>query len=329
MSLLTTLNPVFGFNPDGSFKAALSPNVLQFPGVPPLKGGFGARIGIGAGGVDVNASAGIGLPFAGLSGGLGQTLNTTSATGISGPLADGLSPNGTALLSSLSPAMTQDTPGSLFQPDAWGIFDTQMNKVAAWDSVIKVDYRHEMKIADFPIERGAFASYNKVQVPFDVRISFAIGGKGGAPAREQFLAHLEAAVQSLNMYVVVTPEAIYPQANLFHMEYSRESRRGLNLLVVEVWVQEVRVSEGSAFTDDKTGQSPTYMPAVVTNAQPVDLTKPTITDVPDMPVRDGEAPTRFAANMPTGSASGSPADSFDPALPGASPDVASFASAIA
>ena len=315
--LLTTLTPVFGFNPDGSFKIAPLPAVLQFPGVPALIGGFGNQIGIRGGGVDVNASAGQGLPFSGLSGGLAQGINTAAA-GVGGPLAGGVSPFGQSLGASLTPAMTQDTPGALFQDNYWGIFDTDMHRIAAWDSVIKIDYRHEMKIADFPIERGAFASYNKVQVPFDIRISFAIGGaRGGAgggngsgvAAREQFLSQIEKAVQSLNMYIVCTPEAIYPQANLTHMEYSRESRRGLNLLVVEVWVQEVRLPEGAAFTDMNAGRSATYLPGVNTGGQQAKPIEVHLTPDPaNMPGRGTTtAVDTPPANTPVSSATGNPA----------------------
>jgi hypothetical protein len=200
-----------------------------------------------------------------------------------------------------------------------------MQEVANWDSVIKVDYRHEMKIADFPIERGAFASYNKVQVPFDIRISFAIGS--GTMQRTEFLAQLERAVASLDMYVVVTPEAIYPQANLTHMEYSRESRRGLNLLVVDVWVQEVRISAGATFTDNTSGKSPTG--AASTNVgsvqpkevKPEDLHLPIESDPnfgpfqpirPNMPTRTDATTPPPPANMPDASHPHAPTQTAPP-----------------
>jgi hypothetical protein len=265
---LSSLIPVFGFNGDGSFKIAPPPAVMQFPGVPQLARNFGNWIGLSGTGTDVNASAGIGLPFAGFAGDIVGRVNN-AIPGLAGKIPEGLVNYEQALVSSVTNKLTKDIPGGLFKSSQWGIFrsDATLTPVTTWDSVIKVDYRHEMKISDFPVERGNFASYNKVQVPFDIRISFAIGGEGGTTARATFLAQLETAVQSLDLFVVVTPEAFYPRANLIHMEYSRESRRGLNLLVVEVWVQEVRTTEGASFTDMSTGRTPTFNPTVTTGSQ--------------------------------------------------------------
>jgi hypothetical protein len=333
-SSLSTLVPVFGFNSDGSFRIAPPPAVLQFPGVPQLIGAYGNRLGISGGGGDINASAGTGQPFGGASDANLAGLPNAAVPGIGGSLDTGYSPYGQALDASLRTPLTRDDPGSLFVNTKWGIFTTDLDPIAPWDSVVKIDYRHEMKISDFPIERGAFASYNKVQVPFDIRISFAVGSKGGIATRTKFLADLEFAVQSLQMYIVITPEATYSRANLTHMEYSRESRRGLNLLVVDVWVQEVRVSEGSAFTDNTSGISPPYQPSVdkgAVQAQPVATpsgTGLTIADQPGflpvqvpggpLPVTDVPMPTRGSggtgmtdapSGMPTGSGTGNPADS--------------------
>jgi hypothetical protein len=100
------------------------------------------------------------------------------------------------------------------------------------------------------------------------------------------------------------------------MEYSRESRRGLNLLVVDVWVQEVRISAGATFTDNTSGKSPTG--AANTNVgsvqpkevKPEDLHLPIDSDPnlgPFQPIRSN-MPTRTdtttpptPANMPNAS----------------------------
>ena len=95
-----------------------------------------------------------------------------------------------------------------------------------------------------------------MQIPYDIRISFAVGSGGSPAKRSDLLAQLELAVQSLDFYSVITPEAVYTKANLVHMEYSRESKRGVNLLVVEVWVQEVRPAAGNAFTKTEGIQNP-------------------------------------------------------------------------
>jgi hypothetical protein len=282
------LNPVFGLTASGGFNIAPPPAVLQWPGVPTLTGGFGASLGITGAGVNVNASAGLGGGFGGLTGsvgvGIGGSLNagiggslggsiggnvsasltagiTGSLSGGIGPLTGGvsLSPFGLSLSASLGGFVTADITLGMFTGPRWGIFNRNGLPVAPWETVIKIDYRREMRVAEFPIEDGGFASYNKVAVPYDVRISFVVGSSGGAARRTQLLAALEAAVNSLELFTVVTPEALYYSANLTHLEYARESRRGVNLLVVDVWVKEVRIITGASFTNEP--KSPTSEPA--------------------------------------------------------------------
>jgi hypothetical protein len=149
----------------------------------------------------------------------------------------------------------------------WGVFDQDFNPVAVWDSVHSVDYRHEYTIADYPIEKGGFESYNKVAHPYDARVRFIIsdgsqggllggalggiettiasftGGKSpGMAARTALLSALEDAIYSLDLYYVITPEYTYPSANLTHMEYRREMRGGVSLIAVDVSLQEVRIA---------------------------------------------------------------------------------------
>jgi hypothetical protein len=164
----------------------------------------------------------------------------------------------------------------LFEGPQWGIFSSTGAPALIGDSVIAVDYRKEYAIPDYPIEEGAFASYNKVQRPFDVRVSFANTGKlsilgsllsGGAigslitgvdpntAGRRRFLQQVDAAIASLDMFTVVTPEASYANVNLIHADYRREAAGGgATMIRIDVWCQEVRfgsraTSTGTESTD--------------------------------------------------------------------------------
>ena len=301
------------------------PAVLPFPGVPPIAVGFGAALGLPGGGISGGiavdpggglsgaVSGGVGPFQGGLSFGPGGITGNLQAgigglsVGISGSIGgdDGLSPFGLSMISALPPLLTQDEPGGLFQGPQWGIFDSDGQVIASWDSVLKVDYRHEMKISDFPIEEGGFASYNKVQVPYDVRISFVVGSGSGPDRRTAMLADLEDAVKSLAFYTVTTPDAQYPRANLTHLEYSRQTERGVNLLVCDVWVSEVRPALGAAFSNgdegDKNPQSPTAKGAGnngATQATPVTETPPPVSDPSSMQAFP-DAPQMILEPMPT------------------------------
>lgn len=135
----------------------------------------------------------------------------------------------------------------MLEAPRWGIYDEGGALVAEADSVVNFEHGKEWRISDFPVEEGSFASYNKVETPFDQRVLFAKGG--GDAERSDFLNSIDEAVSSLDLYSVVTPDATYVNANLVRYEYRRTSRNGVTLLLVEVVVREVRVAASAAFSD--------------------------------------------------------------------------------
>jgi hypothetical protein len=139
----------------------------------------------------------------------------------------------------------------------WGIFTEGGAPVAVPDSVVSVDFRHEARISNYPVEAGGFQSYDKVQQPYDARVRLSIGSS--AIARAAFLDAIEGAYRSLDLFTVLTPEAIYPSANIIHYDYRREAKAGANLLMVDVWLEEVRVTATAAFSST---QQPQGMDAV-------------------------------------------------------------------
>src|SRR5581483_7682742 len=57
----------------------------------------------------------------------------------------------------------------------WGVFQGGQ-EVIHFDTFLSIDFRRGWAIADYPVENGAFASYDKVALPYDVRVRFAAGG---------------------------------------------------------------------------------------------------------------------------------------------------------
>jgi hypothetical protein len=144
----------------------------------------------------------------------------------------------------------------LFQQQQWGIFFGGVPIIIA-DNVVEVQYRQQWSISDFPVEQGAFASYDKVQVPYDARLRFTAGGS--LANREAMLASIAAVAADTNLYDVVTPEAVYLSCNFTHYDYSRRSNEGLGLLSVDIWLIEVReaVSAAMSNTQDPSSASQT------------------------------------------------------------------------
>lgn len=121
----------------------------------------------------------------------------------------------------------------------WGIHDKNGKVALRPDSVVAFEYRGDSRLAGYPMEQGAFSTYNKVQVPYDIRIRMTCDGSGDM-SRDQFLTAMEYLKASLELYTIVTPDNAYTGANLVGFDYQRTSRNGVTLLTVDAIFQEVR-----------------------------------------------------------------------------------------
>jgi hypothetical protein len=185
----------------------------------------------------------------------------------------------------------------MFAKPQWGIY---LNGVAALvpDNIIAVDFKNDWRIADYPQEEGAFQSYNKVLTPYDVKVTMTKGGAGllsaigiGSSANvKSFIAAVEMAAASLNLYDVMTPDRTYHSANITHYDYKRSAENGVSLLTVELWLQQIRVTATTAFTN--TAAPDGMDPA---NTGSVQATTPTPAQAASAP----ETPTQAAAAAQT------------------------------
>lgn len=152
--------------------------------------------------------------------------------------------------------MTADTFNyfsNVFQ-EQWGIFLNGVPVVTA-DTVTAFEYRQEWVLSDFPVEGGAFQSYDKVFVPFDARFRFVSGGSESN--RAALLASVQAIAGTLTLFDAASPEAIYLSCNIRHFDYRRTSTRGVGLIEVDVWLEQVMVTNSPANnTAQPSGASP-------------------------------------------------------------------------
>ena len=123
---------------------------------------------------------------------------------------------------------------------SWGLFLGGAPVIKA-ESVTGVEYRKESMIADYPMEQGAFATYNKVKMPFDVRLRFTAGKTEAA--RAALIASVAAIADDVNLYDVVTPETVYTSVNVAHNDYRRTARSGVGLLTVDVWCLQIQTPQ--------------------------------------------------------------------------------------
>lgn len=158
--------------------------------------------------------------------------------------------------------------GGLFTP-VWGLFSGGAPVIIA-DTVTSFDHKKEWSLSDYPVERGAFETYDKVELPFDVRLRFVAGDS--VANRAALLNSLAAVAGTTELFDAVTPEAVYPSVSITHYDHRRTARNGLGLLQVDVWCLQVRET---AMTMGSTTTAPDASPQ--RNGGPVQTTAPTST----------------------------------------------------
>lgn len=193
----------------------LFPNVPAYPGVPQLTRPVQAAIAS-------NPTVAIGLGS--LENLLGNALQQAPQWGIFD--ADGnqlgvsgnSSTTGQLILQALASQVTGQTAPTL--------------------STFSFGYTREAKLSDFGVEGGAFASYNKVQLPANPTVTLILAGS--EDDRTRFLDALEYACSTTDNYSVVTPEYTYANYNLERFTYARRANQGATLLIVDITLKEVR-----------------------------------------------------------------------------------------
>jgi hypothetical protein len=134
----------------------------------------------------------------------------------------------------------------LFAGPSWGIAQNGVFVIVP-DSIVSVDFKRDWQIPNYPMENGAFQSYNKVTTPYDVHVRMTKGGTESA--RAEFLAAIDAMAASLALYDVVMPDAVYQNVNISHYDYRRTSTNGVGLLTVDLSLVQIRVAPAAAFTN--------------------------------------------------------------------------------
>ena len=136
-------------------------------------------------------------------------------------------------------------PGQV-REQQWGLF-LNGGPVVVSDNVISFEFKQDYRLSNYNQEEGAFETYNKVQLPYDVRLRFSTGGS--AADRQQMIDSVDAIIASLDLYDAVTPERVYTSVNPVHQDYRRTARDGVGLLTIDVYCQQVRVTATPQFAN--------------------------------------------------------------------------------
>ncbi len=107
------------------------------------------------------------------------------------------------------------------------------------DSFLTFGYRNEYEVSDYPVQEGAFASYNKVANPFESTVRMTKGGS--VQDRQNFLKQIEDIIGSLDTYDIVTPERTYLNVNPIRFELNREGAQGAYFFAeADLYFREIR-----------------------------------------------------------------------------------------
>lgn len=162
------------------------------------------------------------------------------------------------LLVAIAEAVTLLTADSVFLPPngstQWGIFLGGLPVILA-DNVVTMDFKQDYHISNYPVEGGAFRSYDKVMTPFEAKLRFSTGGS--VADRQKFVNSISEIIGDTNLYDVYTPEQIYPSVNLVHWDFARAAQN-VGLLSIDIWVEQVAVTATQSFQNvkDPTSNSP-------------------------------------------------------------------------
>jgi len=128
-----------------------------------------------------------------------------------------------------------------------------------------VDFKDDFNVADYPMEQGAFASYNKVGTPFDFRVTMAYSGD--TSERNAFLQTLNALLASTDLYEIRTPEGVWQNVTIANYDYRRDAKSGAQLLTVDVYCREVRTVTQDSYTQQQSSTDQTQTSQTVQTQQ--------------------------------------------------------------
>lgn len=130
---------------------------------------------------------------------------------------------------------------SLGDPSLFGAFANNLLEtvgIGVSVSTNTFEFSKEMRISDFPVERGTFANYNKVGLPATPIVTLVYGGN--EDDRKEFLQQIADACDSTDFYSVVTPEVTYVNYSVQSYDYERRHDKGATLLIVRITLKQIR-----------------------------------------------------------------------------------------
>lgn len=157
----------------------------------------------------------------------------------------------------------------------WGIFDENGTSVVDADSFLSLDNTNEASVPDFQVQDGTYATYNKVRLPSKTGVRISKGGT--LTDRQNLIRQMDALLDSLEKFFVLTPEKTYLSVNMERYTLDRRDKDAAYFLTdVSLYFREVRpvfvvftnTDSGTANAQAPSAQPPTNNGVI----QPIDPT---------------------------------------------------------
>ncbi|RZF18824.1 phage baseplate protein [Serratia marcescens] len=159
--------------------------------------------------------------------------------------------NETTLLNAIRGGGLLSIINSTLSP-GYGIYNSNIpTKALTPTSFIGVEVVKDSAVTIAPVEKGTYSSYNKVNRPGEIRVTFAFEGwtgfSGAIPnltnfslaSRTDILSKLDEMVEGANLYDIETPDTTYQNYDLTHYDY-RTSSQEVTILIVSAVFQSIR-----------------------------------------------------------------------------------------
>lgn len=99
--------------------------------------------------------------------------------------------------------------------------------------------RYEAQAADYPIESGAFAQYNKVRRPIGVTVTLVKTGSDVARFAWLTAIQQQESENPTQLYTLVSPQGIYVDFTLTGLSYETRPDKGQNILYLTLQFSQV------------------------------------------------------------------------------------------
>ena len=128
---------------------------------------------------------------------------------------------------------------------AWTVLDhdTQLT-VCSFDCFFAFGYNNQNNVAQYPIEEGSFATYNKQVNPFELDVSLVKNGLNLPFQKRDFINTLKQYADGAKLVDVVTPSGTYLNCTMSGLSFEQSAEEWPDAIKANLTVKEMRFIVG-------------------------------------------------------------------------------------